>query len=86
MKCVLPKGINGSGSLFECFYPLRTITVTSKDSDYITPEIKSLVRCTKSAPRLVGNIWCVDAGERKGCKLGITIRLNSPSFEKQLCL
>ena len=30
--------------LFNEFYPLKSITTTSRDPDFITPEIKSLLR------------------------------------------
>jgi len=32
-------------SRLECIYPIRTITITSKDPEFMTSEIKSLLRC-----------------------------------------
>ena len=34
-----------------CFYPLRTITVTSRDPHYIAPEIKAKLRCKNKLMR-----------------------------------
>ena len=36
-------------SRLEVFYPLRTITITSRDSEFITPEIKYLLRRRNAA-------------------------------------